>query len=729
MARAKFIADPSEPIARQEQLFNQPGFKPRTLKVHPDIDRSIEGLRHVLQANIKFKGIDLEFDTSNLKPTIVSVTLPTYISSVKWSDEVADMLRVAFLAGQTQWVAHSGISADKPVVEKWCGIQTDLVNWEDSMITHYMCNMHLCKSPSKEESDDAGALGFMNLWAMASLTTDMYNWKACRGVVCEGPCPAHDPIGYCGVDSWAGLWGFTEHQETMKHYGVTYEFYREQMELAEICWEMELAGVKVDVTLARELDAQADVMKDNLFEFAYPPGAEEKAWDEARQVGLKREEDIKKYVDDKLMAKRRYALFNPRAPLQTTKWFEEHGIKMKSTQKAEVLALVEDRLKEELGILTLKEFNETPEVPEPSFVLQQLLNVYTYKSEGKGLDPWFADKYLSKDGFLHPRFIPVGASTGRLSSSGPNLMNVPARGFGALVRRCIIPRSPELELLKADYGQLELRMCLYQAGVEQSVLGKDAFIWLVEESDGAFLKAAESLNPKGYAEDAGKAARDVSKRISHAGDYLEGFQLLTYEELGTARIKREIEVGARRVYLKKYYPALTRDWTFMGKVVSFTGVNLGIALFGDKSYESRKKALEIQEDIYFKRFWFLREWHMKVTDQIENQGYLKTGSGAFLKLFGRDEDRAKVAVAGIGQGESARHVQAIMRKYKRETGRIPLIQVHDELVWEIMRELSDKKAMEFVEIMRSETPLLPGFWVPTDAKRGPNWKDLKSIVC
>lgn len=982
MAKHKFIADPSEPIEKQERLFEQPGYKPSSLRVHPDIDRSLSGLRHVLAAPDTDKGIDLEFD-EHYRPTIVSVTLRGYISSVKWGPEVASLLTPAFASPRTQWIAHSGISADRPVVHKALGIHTVLDRWEDSMITHYLCNQHLTKAPQKDESDDAGAAGFMNLWAAASITTDLYNWKTCRGTVCEGPCPAHDPVGYCGVDSWAGLEIFSENREMMKTFGVPWQFYREQMELAEICYNMELAGVKVDVPYAKAMDAQAELMKEKLFEYSYPAGYEDKLRGEAVTLGLKREEDIIHYILEKGKKKRTYELFNPRAPKQMAEWFEKQGLTLKSAQKDDILTALEVQIREETGCDSLKSWEEASagsESDEPSFLLQQLHNVYRFKSEGKGLDPWFADKYLSKDGFIHPRFIPVGASTGRLSSSRPNMMNVPARGFGDLVRKAIIPRDESLELLKADFGQLELRMCvapdtkiltsdlkwvnaidvkegmeligfdekqsngntgvryrrsnvlasgpvcqksirmvtdkgelvgaedhfvvvirngragkssrqwvmmkdikegdrlpftskpweedqsreagylaglldgegwlskvgvgfaqnagivqdrfiksmqargcktsswlckpspcgkkphmktfvttgmwqtarllgelrpsrllaksaltwenrrawggkntsyatvsaveavgrrnlcaittdtktyfangffshncLYLAGVSPNILGADAFLWLVDQSDGQFSKAAETLDPVGYGKDPRKAARNVAKRISHAGDYLEGFQLLDPIDLQKPRILREIEVGARAVYTRKYYPQLKKDWTFQGKVVSFTGVNLGITLFGDKSFESRAKALAIQEGIYFKRFWMLREWHMSVTDEIENRGYLKMPTGTFVRLFGRGEDRAKVAVATLGQGVAAHHVQAIMLKYRRETGTIPLFQVHDELVWEIPRDLSDQAALEFVEIMRGETWRLADFAVPSDAKRGKNWKDLRNL--
>jgi DNA polymerase I-like protein with 3'-5' exonuclease and polymerase domains len=99
-----------------------------------------------------------------------------------------------------------------------------------------------------------------------------------------------------------------------------------------------------------------------------------------------------------------------------------------------------------------------------------------------------------------------------------------------------------------------------------------------------------------------------------------------------------------------------------------------------------------------------------------------------LRLFGKPEDRAKVAAAFRGQGTSADHVQAIMLRYWRELGAVPYLQVHDELVWEQPATWTDKQAFDFIALMQEETWRLPGFSVPADAMRGPNWKDLKKLV-
>src|SRR4029450_12592878 len=65
------------------------------------------------------------------------------------------------------------------------------------------------------------------------------------------------------------------------------------------------------------------------------------------------------------------------------------------------------------------------------------------------------------------------ASTGRLSSSDPNLQNIPIRtALGRRIRRAFVAGSPELVLLAADYSQIELRILAHVSGDEHL---KEAF--------------------------------------------------------------------------------------------------------------------------------------------------------------------------------------------------------------------------------------------------------------
>ncbi len=70
-----------------------------------------------------------------------------------------------------------------------------------------------------------------------------------------------------------------------------------------------------------------------------------------------------------------------------------------------------------------------------------------------------------RDGRLHASFNQVGAATGRLSSSDPNIQNIPVRTeTGRLIRRAFTASADDRLLLTADYSQVELRMLAHLSG-------------------------------------------------------------------------------------------------------------------------------------------------------------------------------------------------------------------------------------------------------------------------
>ncbi|HLA15395.1 MAG TPA: DNA polymerase I, partial [Candidatus Limnocylindrales bacterium] len=72
---------------------------------------------------------------------------------------------------------------------------------------------------------------------------------------------------------------------------------------------------------------------------------------------------------------------------------------------------------------------------------------------------------IASDGRLHTTFHQAVASTGRLSSSDPNLQNIPIRTeLGRRIRRAFVAGDPALTLLAADYSQIELRILAHVSG-------------------------------------------------------------------------------------------------------------------------------------------------------------------------------------------------------------------------------------------------------------------------
>lgn len=932
------IANPDDVVEMQLEMFGEPGVP----SAFPPIYRDAAGFAKVLRETKNGIGLDLEYHGNH--PTIIGIANDEECAAVKWSPETARCVLDHALHTSQSLVAYSGVGADRPVIEEALGVSTPLSMWDDSMLTHYLTHMELCKAPGKtEDEDDSGALGLMNLWTAASFATSLPQWKDCRGSVCMletvHPCPRHDVFGYCAVDSWAGLKVHRVGLQNMKDQGTPFSLYRELMELSELCEKMHQCGVHVDMAHIKMLEEASDARKEVLFPIIDVGGGIEG-----------------------------YEYFNPKSPKQIVEWFGERGLKMKSTDKSEVKKLLLKQARK-LGYLTVEELEEAETLPE---VVDALYKLDQYKDAGKGLKAWFDAKWLDRYGMIHPRFIVTGTSSGRLSSSKPNFQNVPARGFGAQVRKAIVA-APGCRLVKADCSQLELRMCvvpetkiltkdlrwkaakdirvgeeiigfdenqkqgktgvkyrrsivetndevfeesikvktdrgditgaenhylvvyrhcnkgymsrqwikmkdikvgdrlpfttepweedttkdggylagifdgegwvsrdgvgfaqaeglvadhvkfllkdrnvsftswkakptrtskkthikaiittgmwaslrflgevrpvrllekagfiwenrrswgginvgsavvstiervgtqklraiststktyfangffshncLSLAGVNSKDITGDAFIWLVSKADNRFDEAAGRYHG---------TARDIAKSVSHGGDYLEGFEILRPMDF-TAQRLREIEYGALRVYTKKYMPGLKRDWEYGGGVVCFTGANLAERLFGDKTMESRKRALEIQEDIYFKNFPMLRAWQMRVLEEVERTGGVRLETGRFVKLpvlnSESPKENAKVAVAIKGQGNSAEHIISAMLTYHR-MGVVPVLQVHDELVFNVPVEWGQKEIVKLLEPMMVEDWRLADFVCPIKARIGANWLEMMPI--
>ena len=615
--------------------------------------------------------IDFEYGQDG-KPTIVGFSSGDRPVSAYWDIHSRRQLERLERA-EVVWVGHNLLTADKPIIERELGVTVPLERSEDTMLLHYLNNAELCKGAGKNEDDqDPRGMGYMDLWSMSSLYTEFPQWKECRGEKCSGPCRYHDPLGYNGMDAVAVDVAYPRLRAEMEEKRIPDRLYQNLKKLTLLCDAMTRQGIKVDRDLVRRLEREFEERKNAIFpsRLEHPIG--------------------KKGQPLKSLVRVWDAPFNPRSPKQVVEFFRRNGVYLESTEKEDILAAIH------------KMDDDTP-----AEIRELLGRLHDYKDEGKGLKAWTDERYFDAEGLMHPRFIVPGSSMGRLASAKPNFQNVPRVGWGKKVRSVVIPRDPGLILAKADYSQLELRICLWYAGFEGELPG-DAFTWLVKEGAGLFETAATIV---GY----GKSARDIAKSVSHGGDYGEGLVVLSSKDLDRPRIKAMIDAGALVVY---------PQWEYHGGVVGFSGVNLAQRLFGSATWENRKKALQIQE-AYFKKFFAIRQWQMKVSRMAE-QGYVQTASGRYLTLLGTPEEKLKMALAAHGQGGGADYVQEGMIRYY-EMGAIPLIQVHDELVFELPRGTEDKKILDHFSAMSIPSNYMPGFRCPAKVSVGENWLDMRDV--
>ncbi len=278
-------------------------------------------------------------------------------------------------------------------------------------------------------------------------------------------------------------------------------------------------------------------------------------------------------------------------------------------------------------------------------------------------------------GRVHASFHQDVTATGRLSSSDPNLQNIPIRTeAGRAIRSAFVAGEPGWLLLAADYSQIELRVLAHFSQDQRLV---EAF------------------------------ARDED---IHA--------------LVAARI--------HGVELAEVTPAMRRQ----AKTVNF-GVIYGQSPFG----LSKQLGISQEEaanfiDAYFEGYPGVEEFFEGVLAECDQKGYVSTILGRRRAIrgvrphAGRQRNLPeRTAINTVIQGSAADLIKqamiAISRRLRRE--RLParmLLQIHDELVFEVSPQAVDKLANLVREEMAGVCRLLVPLKV--DVKVGPNWADLEA---
>ncbi|MEA2612990.1 MAG: polymerase, partial [Chloroflexota bacterium] len=263
---------------------------------------------------------------------------------------------------------------------------------------------------------------------------------------------------------------------------------------------------------------------------------------------------------------------------------------------------------------------------------------------------------MAADGRLHTTFHQAVASTGRLSSSDPNLQNIPIRTeLGRKIRRAFVAGEPDLVLLAADYSQIELRILAHVSGDEQL---KDAF---ARQAD---------------------IHRETAARVLH-----------------------------------KAPEDITKDERSMAKMVNF-GLAYGMSDFGLASRANipRKEAQEFINS-YFAAYSGISYYMMAIKEQAKAQGFVETLLGRKRQI---PELRASnPALRGAGermainmpiQGTAAdiQKIAMIRVADALRTGGFAarlLLSVHDEVLLEVPRHEVDRLVPVIRQTMESAMPL------------------------
>lgn len=405
-------------------------------------------------------------------------------------------------------------------------------------------------------------------------------------------------------------------------------FYEMELPLADVLAKMEIAGIKVEKETLQAMQAENEVLIEQLTKEIYELAGQE---------------------------------FNINSPKQLgTILFEDMGLPLEYTKKTKT------------GYSTAVDVLErlAPIAPVVSKILDYRQISKLQSTYVIGLQ----DAILA-DGKIHTRYVQDLTQTGRLSSTDPNLQNIPVRlEQGRLIRKAFVPSLEDSVLLASDYSQIELRVLAH--------ISQDQH--LIE----AFQQGADI----------------------HTSTAMRVFGIEKSEDV-TANDRRN------------------------AKAVNF-GVVYGISDFGlSNNLGITRKEAKNYIDTYFERFPGIKNYMETIVREARDKGYVETIYKRRRELpdinsrnFNVRNFAERTAINSPIQGSAADILKVAMinlDKALTEAGLSTrmLLQVHDEIVLEVpMAELETVKAM-VKETMESaialSVPLL------ADENAGQTWYEAK----
>ena len=267
-------------------------------------------------------------------------------------------------------------------------------------------------------------------------------------------------------------------------------------------------------------------------------------------------------------------------------------------------------------------------------VLTSLLRIRETKKLGTTVEGLIAE--IAKDGRIHTHFQQTVAATGRLSSTGPNLQNIPVRTEeGRTIRNCFIAGKGYVSLLTADYSQIEMRIMAHLSHDEKLLKA---------------FESGEDLHATIAGEIFGVKAHDVDPEM-----------------------RRQI------------------------KAMSY-GLAYGLSSYGlSAQLDISPPAAQDLMDKYFERFGGIRDYLKVVVEDARKVGYTETimGRRRYLPDLMHDnrqrrEVAERMALNAPIQGSAADIIKLAMLKVaaaieeEKLSSRL-LLQIHDELIVEVVK--------------------------------------------
>ncbi|MHC4917678.1 MAG: DNA polymerase I, partial [Planctomycetota bacterium] len=399
-----------------------------------------------------------------------------------------------------------------------------------------------------------------------------------------------------------------------------------EVPLVEVLAEMQLAGIRVDTDMLAEMSASIS------------------------QVLEVKEKEIYEAAGRE---------FNIQSPKQLAEiLFDELGLPARRKTKTGFST-------DERALAELSSRHPLPRLILEFRGLAKLKNTYVDKLPG-----WVGPE----TGRIHCTLNQTGTATGRLSSSDPNLQNIPIRTeLGRSVRACFVPGEPDWSFVSADYSQIELRMLAHYSGDEELLAA------FREEKDIHRFVAAQVFG-------------------------------VSEEEVAADQRRQAKAVNFGIIY---------------GQTGWGLAQNLGI---------DQETAREFQEE-YFKRYPGVARCREEIVEKCRERGFVTTildrrryfpDIGAADVHARRGAERA--AINTVFQGSAADLIKVAMNRVRAEmtsaglSSRM-LLQIHDELLFEAPPDEVKPLTAMVRRLMENAVELSVPIRVSVGA--GPNWLEVK----
>lgn len=288
----------------------------------------------------------------------------------------------------------------------------------------------------------------------------------------------------------------------------------------------------------------------------------------------------------------------------------------------------------------------------------------------------------NKNSRIYPNIKLTRTATGRLATSNPNLQAIPVRSKeGKKIRECFVADKGNV-LLSCDYSQIEMRMVAHLSN------DKEMLEVFYNNTDLHKLTASKIFGIPMNSVD--ESMRYAAKRV--------GFGVLY--GLGPEGLHNQMVMEGLTDWTKESCVKMIDDWFAV-----FHGV---ADYFESKKLEARRNGY-VKEDIYGR---------IRLIPEIRsnNKGIVSSG----------ERKACSMAIQGAAQQvmkTAMKEITSVYKKLNKEGGYCyPLIQIHDDIVWEVGEDVVEDFKGKLKEVMTGCVELrLP---LEVEIKAGYNWADL-----